>query len=933
MGLMVLQEIESQDIQAGIRGLESYDNVPEEDDITISSLGAKPGFYELICPEGEIQSFHMPLTAECPVLQIPMEPAPTGTSAPERAKCRDQLGHVTSVVGHGKDSQVGKAQSSAGHRDSVVWASEQAKEPESSWAAGMTLGSSQAWPERGPKRITHVLQEAPQIPEFFAHLTETRGIPDERDQFPEPYDTEDEGEDDPMVSGPVHPFLFPIRLTAPKTGAQETFQALIDSGSTRCLINLPTVLKLGIRAKQLKQPIRFEQVDGSLVGGTYATHLTEPVRLELADHWETIRFIIAPKMTEPVILGLSWLDKWGPIIWWQEGTRRLRIAKGPQPLPPRPEEFPPTLKPQSSPPLQKKTPPTQGPLPEGAAKQLAAAPTTTCNANQIPREYQDLAGVFSEAECDILPPHRETDCAIEIIPGAKLPKPKMYAMTPREMQEMRDYIDKNLQRGFIEPVKPRVAAPVMFKEKKDGSMRLVVDFRSINAVCVHNLYPLPLMKDMLAHLAKGKVFTKLDLREAYYRVRIRAGDEWKTAFNCPLGSFQFKVMPFGLQGAPAVFMQLINEVLHEHLYKGVLVYLDDILIYTETIDEHIPLVRQVLEKLLRANLYVKLPKCDFHQSRLDYLGYRVSNEGIEMDPAKVQSVLQWQPPRTRRQLQSFLGFANFYRQFIPSFAEIAKPLTDLLKTGSPAMKPRPGQPLQWDLTCQQAFETLKGLFAKEPVLKHPDPEQPFVIQADASDVAVGAVLLQKNNQGDLQPCAYTSRKLTDTERRWAAWEKEAFAVRWALLTWRHLLEGGQKPFEVWTDHKNLEALKTPRKLSPRQVRWAQYFNRFNFELKHIPGGRNFLADALSRMPQYNSEREQVVNAIIPSTQAAAQVITRRQRRDQQGQLASDLTAKLKNETLTDPWYRDNQHLLTKRDELMDTQNGPQKPEILEQSQE
>ncbi|XP_060545015.1 retrotransposon-derived protein PEG10 isoform X5 [Pantherophis guttatus] len=372
---------------------------------------------------------------------------------------------------------------------------------------------------------------------------------------------------------------------APKTGTQGTFQALIDSGCTRCLINLPTVLKLGIRVKKLNHPIQFEQVDGSLVEETYATHLTEPVKLELADHWETIRFIIAPKMTDPVILGLSWLDKWGPIIWWQEGTRRLMIAKGPQPLPLQPGETPHTRAPIPPATAREDATDTKVPPYKGTPEKLAAASDSSYETEQIPEEYQDLAEVFSEAECDILPPHREADCAIKIIPGAKLPKPKLYAMTPREMQEMWNYIDKNLQRGFIERAKPRIAAPVLFKEKKDGSMCLVVDFRDINAVCVHNLYPLPLMKDMLAHLAKGKVFTKLDLREAYYRIRIREADEWKTAFNCPLGSFQFKVMPFGLQGALAVFMQLINEVLHEHLYKGVLVYLDDILIYTETIDQ------------------------------------------------------------------------------------------------------------------------------------------------------------------------------------------------------------------------------------------------------------------------------------------------------------------------------------------------------------
>ncbi|XP_013921040.1 PREDICTED: RNA-directed DNA polymerase homolog [Thamnophis sirtalis] len=200
---------------------------------------------------------------------------------------------------------------------------------------------------------------------------------------------------------------------------------------------------------------------------------------------------------------------------------------------------------------------------------------------KIPKEYWDLRVVFSEKSSDKLPPHRPTDCTIEILPGIALPKPQIYSMSPKEMEKMRKFIDKNLQRGFIEPARLKVAAPVLFREKKGGSLRLCVNFKNLNSISSQNLYPLPLMKDMLAQLGKGRNFTKLDLREAYYRVRIKEGDEWKTAFNCPLGCFQFRVMPFGLQGVPAVFMQLINEVLHDHLYKGVIVYLDDILIYTQ----------------------------------------------------------------------------------------------------------------------------------------------------------------------------------------------------------------------------------------------------------------------------------------------------------------------------------------------------------------
>ncbi|KAK9391826.1 hypothetical protein NXF25_017413 [Crotalus adamanteus] len=707
----------------------------------------------------------------------------------------------------------------------------------------------------------------------------------------EKYDQEDP-EQDPMVSSPVVPFTIPICLTNCNSKHHITCQALIDSGCTRCLINRRVVDALGLRLVKLSRPISFEQVDGSLLGGEPASYVTELVSLEMQEHRELLRFIVIPSMTEDVILGLAWLDRWQPVIWWAGGYRRMRLVVGPRP---------PSIEEEGS---QKQLPQNNSRVKERIRVAVEAGGGT----RSFPVEYEDLKDVFSERECDELPPHRSTDCAIDIVPGARLPKPRMYPMSPKELEELRRYIDKNLERGFIQPARSRIAAPVIFQGKKDGGLRLCVDFRGLNAVSTENMYPLPLLKDMLSHLSQGRVFTKLDLREAYYRIRIKPGDEWKTAFNCPLGSFQFTVMPFGLKGAPAVFMQTINAVLHQHLYRGVLVYLDDILIYSKTMAEHIPLVREVLHKLLQAQLFVKLSKCEFHKTSIEYLGYKISAAGIEMDPGKVKAVLGWQAPRTRRQLQSFLGFANFYRQFVPHFAQVALPLTDMLRTRNSPARPRPGQQLAWSKESQAAFERLKALFAKEPILLHPDPEKQYIVQADASEVAVGAVLLQRNPEGKLQPCAYTSRKLSETERRWAIWEKEAFAIKWALATWRHFLEGAKYEIEIWTDHKNLAVLQSPRRLNPKHVRWAQYFQRFTFTLKYVPGGRNFLADALSRLPQYDSPREEVVQAIVPPyTQGAAKL---RSRSDVQ-----NLEAELRAAIPQDSWSQSHRDLLTQRDGL------------------
>ncbi|KAK9408175.1 hypothetical protein NXF25_006949 [Crotalus adamanteus] len=256
---------------------------------------------------------------------------------------------------------------------------------------------------------------------------------------------EEEGSvEDPMVSEPIVPFTIPITLTSPVTGESKPFQALLDTGCTRCLISKGVVQQMQIRVARLKSPIRFEQVDGSLLGGAPTTLVTEPIRMDIGGHWETIRFIVVPTMSESVILGLAWMDKWTPTIWWADGARHLRIAVGPHPRA--------TYDPDRD------------------RKLNTSKPVQERGEVQYPQVYNDLAAVFSEQECDSLPPHRPTDCAIELVPGAKLPKPRMYPMTFADLQEMRRYIDKNLARGFIEPARSKIAAPVIFQGKKDGGL-------------------------------------------------------------------------------------------------------------------------------------------------------------------------------------------------------------------------------------------------------------------------------------------------------------------------------------------------------------------------------------------------------------------------------------------------------------------------------
>ncbi|KAK3534513.1 hypothetical protein QTP86_016589 [Hemibagrus guttatus] len=298
-------------------------------------------------------------------------------------------------------------------------------------------------------------------------------------------------------------------------------------------------------------------------------------------------------------------------------------------------------------------------------------------------------------------------------------------------------------------------------------------------------------------------------------------------------------MPYGLANAPAIFQSFINEIFRDIMNKYVVAYIDDILIYSKSEEEHQSHVRTVLTRLLENQLYAKAEKCEFHVQRTSFLGYNVSYQGVEMDNSKITAVTEWPRPTTVKELQRFLGFANFYRRFIRNYSITAAPLTSLLK----------GQPsrLKWTENATQAFTNLQNSFTTAPILKHPDPNLPFVVEVDASDRRIGAVLSQCHGQpGKLFPCAYFSRKLTDAERNYDVGNKELLAMKAAIKEWRHWLEGSTYPFEVITDHKTLEYIKSAKRLNPRQARWSLFFTRFQFTVTYRPGSKNSKADALSR---------------------------------------------------------------------------------------
>ena len=458
------------------------------------------------------------------------------------------------------------------------------------------------------------------------------------------------------------------------------------------------------------------------------------------------------------------------------------------------------------------------------------------NLVKVPIIYLDYKEVFNEKNCNVLPPHRVYDCEINLKDNSILFYGPLYPLTELERDELKKQLKELLDKGFIRKSTSPAGAPVLFVRKKDGTLRLVIDYRKLNEMTIRNSYPLPLISELLDRVKGAKVFTKLDLKSAYNLVRIKEGDEYKTAFRTRYGHFEFLVMPFGLKNAPATFQHFINDVLGDYLDDFVISYIDDILIFSNSIEEHHIHVKKVLKRLLENNLVVKLEKCEFDKSETTFLGYVISKEGLKMDTEKVKAILDWPAPTNVKEVQSFIGLCNYYRLFIKDFAKIANPIHKLT---------RKNVPFVWGKDQQKAFDKLKHLFTSAPILRNPDSNKPFIVETDASNFAVGAVLSQEFD-GKLHPVAFLSKSLTKCQRNYQIYDKELLAIKLALEERRHYLEGARHQFIVYTDHKNLTFPRKPEMLSQRQIRWYEFLSRFDFKLIYRAGKKSGKPDLLSR---------------------------------------------------------------------------------------
>jgi len=427
-------------------------------------------------------------------------------------------------------------------------------------------------------------------------------------------------------------------------------------------------------------------------------------------------------------------------------------------------------------------------------------------------------------------PERDAVFEIKLVPGTQPIHKTPYRMAPKEQVELKRQLDDLLAKGFIRPSKLPWAFPMLFVEKKDGTKRLCVDYRDLNRVTIKNKYPLPRIDVLFEQLQGAKVFSKIDLNSGYHQLRIREEDIEKTTFSTRYGHYEYIVMSFGLTNAPAVFMEAMNRMLHEYLDDFVVVFLDDILIYSKSEEEHERHLRLVLDALRKNQFYAKLKKCAFWLSEVAFLGHVINQHGISVDPKNVASVVSWQRPTTVTEIRSFLGLAGYYRRFVQDFSCIAKPLTRLTEKGVPFV---------WNNDCDTSFQTLKDKLVNAPILALPESGKRFTVYTDASRVGLGCVLMQ-----DGKVIAYGSRQLKKHERNYPTHDLELAAVVFALKSWRHYLYG--ESCDIYTDHKSLKYIFTQKELNLRQRRWLELIKDYDLTIQYHPGKVNVVADALSR---------------------------------------------------------------------------------------
>lgn len=587
-----------------------------------------------------------------------------------------------------------------------------------------------------------------------------------------------------------------------------TLFAFVDTGAVSCLSE-EIVRRLSIPTSYLPDPITFYLATGTpVLVSRFAT-----LNIAVAGWTGQWTFLVLPLVFD-AFLGMDWLtavkgslcaDK---AVLTVEGVSTRLIAH-----PGRGRDPSPQL---------------------AAVVQLPLPPPAT----ELPAEYSAYSSLLNadRDRAELPPDVSQFACRIKLHPDAVLGYCRLRPTTQEELAWLWDYVQKAKSSKWIRPSSSRTSAQMLFVRKSDGSLRGVVDYRRLNDATIKDRYPLPLQSDLFDRLRKAKRLTKIDLTNAYHLLPMHPDDCHLTAFATPFGLFEYVVMAQGLCNAPATFMRFIRHVIGECEYRQAIVYMDDILIFSEDPATHQRDVEEVLRRLDRYKLTVKLSKCYFNVDVVDFLGFRISHLGFSVDPVRVASVAALPAPQSVKGVQRFLGFMNHARRFIPRFADIASCLHALTKKNVR---------FEWNAPHQEAFDCLKMALMEAPVLAHPQFDAPFIVEVDASEVAIGGILLQRDSDSEPRAVAYFSRILTPAERNYPVADKELLSLYAAFKTWRHYLEGAKEPITVRTDNRSVMAFRTKTISNFRHARWAVFFERFHFSLERVAGSDN-RSDYLTR---------------------------------------------------------------------------------------
>src|SRR5260370_12202510 len=423
--------------------------------------------------------------------------------------------------------------------------------------------------------------------------------------------------------------------------------------------------------------------------------------------------------------------------------------------------------------------------------------------------YKEFTDICSEEAFAHLPPRKAWDHAIELHPDAKLPRGTLFPLSPTEQKELDAFLRENLANGQIHPLKSPIGAPVFFVKKKEGSLHLVQDYWKLNKITVKNSYLLPLVSNMLTRLRDAKWFTTLDLHWGFNNVRLKEGDEWKAAFSMNRGLFEPLVMFFRLCNSPTTFQTMMNDILRPFIdHNEAVCYMDDILIYSPSLMDHQRITWEILQTLCSYKLFLQPEKCKFKHQEVDYLGLVISKDHVAMDPIKVQGVTDWPQLTKVKDVQSFIGFVNFYRRFIWNFSEIAHPLHALTQKS---------KNWSWGAAEQQAFDALKNAVTSTPTLAFPSKSSLFRLDCNGSTFATAAVLSQQQEDGLFHLIGFMSKSFSDTEQNYQIHDKEMLVIMHALDEWGHFLEGSDQKFKIHMDHKNLSYFQEAHKLNHHQA--------------------------------------------------------------------------------------------------------------------